>query len=559
MSQSRQSQSQPATTPVPTSPILPPSATSARATPLPSSPVIQAPLSSPPALPSVPAAIQHQHSQDCHAPYPGTSLAGSSPVSSHSNDAALVVASAAPPLPPPPPTTRHSKAPARIATHMPDSFHSKFDNEQNHLREKQTREMERKERELREKYEVIVHCLLKDGEQPVHQSFQDSSSATQFVFSRAHLDTLGLVDNGTSSSTPVKFKIYRIDEDLWVSVSDGYSALVPANRHLFVIASGVQDHDALNSVISHFSRKFSSTLHLCNGLAQERRDVRVQAHMSQIESAMVIKSSKRTSRVAPHPSLGPAPASSSSSSLSRKVKPRPVLKKRKYSKHEVDFVELTDDDDVKHDVDFIEITDDDNVKHEHSTRVSLPPEVVGQTFSLLSESSSEDDAEVRAEPGSGISVGLDLEEKANGTSKSHLNVAAADALHHLASSSSSDRRSRSPQQGVPNSDPNAATRVWPCQFDCAEMFKGFTDFNENISSLSMEEVFFRAFPSARFFVKTTFYENQDRWYGVPIDVRCAAIAAKTSWPNFQKQNPSDKAGPRAARKVLQRQTKDSEA
>ncbi|KAI0083146.1 hypothetical protein BDY19DRAFT_1051954, partial [Irpex rosettiformis] len=161
MSQSRQSQSQPATTPVPTSPILPPSTTSARATPLLSSPVIQAPLSSPPAPPPVPAAIQHQHSQDCHAPHPGTSLAGPSLVSSCSNDAALAIASAAPPLPLTSPITRHSKAPARVATHMPDSFHSKFDNEQNRLREKQTQEMERKERELREKYEVIVHCLLK--------------------------------------------------------------------------------------------------------------------------------------------------------------------------------------------------------------------------------------------------------------------------------------------------------------------------------------------------------------------------------------------------------------
>ena len=57
-------------------------------------------------------------------------------------------------------TSHRTKGP-RVATHMPDSFLSKYDEEQNRLGDKQAQELARKKWEMREKSEVIVHCWLK--------------------------------------------------------------------------------------------------------------------------------------------------------------------------------------------------------------------------------------------------------------------------------------------------------------------------------------------------------------------------------------------------------------
>ncbi|KAI0695222.1 hypothetical protein BC835DRAFT_1306082 [Cytidiella melzeri] len=170
-----------------------------------------------------------------------------------------------------------------IISIMPNSYHPKYNGEQEHYLRKLKEEEQKKEQKLCKKQEVTVHCWLKDGKPPTHNSFQgESGAASKFMFSRSHLKTLGLIDNGTVQSEPTWFRIHHPEHGYWLGASEGYIALVPPGRHLFVAASQFRQLSEIDPTIAHFSVKETPS-HLRTGLQKERASVRAQSHSAAAE------------------------------------------------------------------------------------------------------------------------------------------------------------------------------------------------------------------------------------------------------------------------------------
>ncbi|KAI0685869.1 hypothetical protein BC835DRAFT_1309766 [Cytidiella melzeri] len=411
-----------------------------------------------------------------------------------------------------------SVTPIRKASQMPNSYHPKYDGEQERYLRKLKEEEQKKERKLREEQEVTVHCWLKDGEPPTHDSFQGESGATsKFMFSRSHLKTLGLIDNGAVQSEPTRFRIYHPEHGYWLGASEGYIALVPPGRHLFVAASGFRRLSEMDPTIARFSVKETPS-HLRTGLQKERASVRAQSHSA---AAVPLK----RPAIAPHPSLGPVLTSRVDHRKGR-PKPRPVgtaqplqRQKRKYHDFEPD--------------DILELSDD-------KPEPIVPEGVRGNRYTI-DDSSDDGGSGTSARTLKVTPIQLEPEVKHEQPWKSSLLSWSPSSDSDLPGSS--DLGSGSDSEAVTNQDPGKeGPRSWPRDFYCVEILVGFAVYAQQLKeNVPADRAFFKAFPSAKKYSRSTFSDNRSRWSNAPVSVRDAAVDANKTdagrWPVFARKNP----------------------